>query len=210
MGTAFSYQGRLDQNGQPTPNGLYGLSFALYDLASAGNFLGTNLLVVPVTNGLFTTSLDFGATAFTGDARWLEVGVNTNTVGAIPRYQILLPRTRIAPNGNDVVGIHRCLALGPDGMVAITGSSQGSFGSDFATVVYQQLPPEISITLIPTGVRLRFPGVASHSYQVLRAPAVTGPWSTSATFTAITNGIIEYIDTHAPPGTAFYRTATAP
>ena len=81
VGTAFSYQGRLDQNGQPTLNGLYGLSFALYDLASAGNFLGTNLLVVPVTNGLFTTSLDFGATAFTGDARWLEVGVNTNTVG---------------------------------------------------------------------------------------------------------------------------------
>jgi hypothetical protein len=27
---------------------------------------------------------------------------------------------------------------------------------------------------------------------------------------AVTNGIIEYIDTNAPPGSAFYRTATAP
>ena len=113
-------------------------------------------------------------------------------------------------NGNDVVGSRRCLALGPNGMVAITGSSQGSFGSDFATVVYRENLPAVSIVRVPTGVRLRFPGVAGHSYQVLRAPAVTGPWSTNATLTAATNGLIEHLDTNAPPGSAFYRTATAP
>jgi hypothetical protein len=36
--------------------------------------------------------------------------------------------------------------------------------------------------------------------------SVTGPWSTNATLTAAINGIVEYIDTNGPPGSAFYRT----
>jgi outer membrane protein assembly factor BamB len=105
------------------------------------------------------------------------------------------------------------LALGPNGMVAVTGVSEaapGSFVFDYATVVYWENLPAVSLARVPTGVRLRFPSVAGQSYQVLRAPTVTGPWSTNATFNAVTNGIIEYIDTNAPPGSAFYRTAAAP
>ncbi|HXJ57964.1 MAG TPA: PQQ-binding-like beta-propeller repeat protein [Verrucomicrobiae bacterium] len=105
------------------------------------------------------------------------------------------------------------LALGPNGMVAVTGySDAATFSSvfDYATVVYRENLPAVSIALIPSGVRLRFPGVAGHSYEVLRAPAVTGPWSTNTTSIAITNGVIEYIDTNAPPGSAFYRTAAGP
>src|SRR2546423_1533218 len=79
MGSVFTYQGRLDQNGPPSTNGLYAMRFALYDVASGGSDLGTNLLAVPVTNGLFTAGLDFGVSAFTGSARWLEISVNTNT-----------------------------------------------------------------------------------------------------------------------------------
>ena len=108
------------------------------------------------------------------------------------------------------LGSH-CLALGPNGMVVVTGGySEGNGRIDFETVVYRENLPAVSIALVPTGVRLSFPGVAGHSYQVLRAPAVTGPWSTNATTIAVTNGIIEYIDTNAPPGSAFYRTAAAP
>ena len=33
---------------------------------------------IGVTNGIFTVTLDFGASVFTGPARWLEVGVETN------------------------------------------------------------------------------------------------------------------------------------
>ena len=97
-------------------------------------------------------------------------------------------------------------------MVAITGHPDAASFSvfDYATVVYRENLPAVSIALIPSGVRLRYAGVAGHSYQVLRAPAVTGPWSTNAISIAITNSTIEYIDTIAPAGSAFYRTAAGP
>jgi len=49
-------------------------------------------------------------------------------------------------NGEDIVRSPRSLALGPNGMVAVTGSSDGNFGGDtaydYATVVYREnLPP---------------------------------------------------------------------
>jgi hypothetical protein len=103
------------------------------------------------------------------------------------------------------------LALGPDGLVVVSGGSSdsGSGGSvEYATVVYRETLPAVSIARVPTGVRLRFPGAAGHSYQVLRAPTISGPWSTSATLTAPSNSMIEYVDTNAPPGSAFYRTST--
>jgi uncharacterized delta-60 repeat protein len=116
--------------------------------------------------------------------------------------------------GDDFVGGSHSLALGPSGMVAIAGSSARAAGVnvavDYATVIYREKLPTVSLDRVPTGKRLRFPGVAGHTYHVLRAPALTGPWRTNATLNAITNGLIEYLDTNAPPGSAFYRTATAP
>jgi hypothetical protein len=74
LGTAFTYQGRLDRSGQPF-SGLCNFHFSLWDAASDGSQVGTTVdkpgLVI--SNGLFTTQLDFGASAFSGDARWLEV-----------------------------------------------------------------------------------------------------------------------------------------
>jgi trimeric autotransporter adhesin len=77
--TAFTYQGRLDVSGAPA-EGLYELSVALWDSDSGGNALGGPVTVpnVPVTNGLFTVSLDFGLELFTGAPRWLQLGVRTN------------------------------------------------------------------------------------------------------------------------------------
>ena len=102
-------------------------------------------------------------------------------------------------NGEDSAA---SLALGPNGMVAITGSSSG----DYAAVVYRDDVYPISIALVPAGIRLRFTGVPGHSYNLERAPAVTGPWSTLATPTAPISGLLEYVDTNPSVGTAFYRT----
>jgi hypothetical protein len=94
------------------------------------------------------------------------------------------------------------LALGPNGMVAVTGSSSG----DYATVVYRDDVYPIAIALVPAGVRLRFIGIPGRSYTIERAPAVSGPWTTLNTHTAPASGLLEYLDATPLPGQAFYRT----
>jgi hypothetical protein len=95
-----------------------------------------------------------------------------------------------------------CLALSSDGMVAVTGTSKGGY----ATVVYRDLPA-VSIDLISTGVRLRVTGLLGRSYNIQRAPAVIGPWSTINTQTAPASGLLEYLDTNSPAAATFYRTS---
>jgi hypothetical protein len=74
LGTAFTYQGRL-QDGASPANGAYDFRFTLHDAAVGGAQVGSALRDdVAVAEGLFTLSLDFGA-AFTGSRRWLEVAV---------------------------------------------------------------------------------------------------------------------------------------
>lgn len=95
QGTAFMYQGRLSDNGQPA-NGTYDLTFALYDSTNQpGNMVAgivTNLGTTVVT-GLFNASLDFG-NSFDGTARWVEIGVRTN--GAA-NFVTLSPRQPLTP-----------------------------------------------------------------------------------------------------------------
>ena len=96
QGTAFHYQGRFTDNGSPA-NGAYDLRFVLYDAASAGQQIGPTLplAAVPVTNGLFNVALDFGAGAFNGDARWLELGVRA--AGSLSNFTTLAPRQALLP-----------------------------------------------------------------------------------------------------------------
>jgi hypothetical protein len=93
QGTAFTYQGRLNVSGQPA-NGIYNLTFALFDSSSAGNQVGVTLTnsATAVTNGLFTVTLDYGG-AFNGASRWLQIGVQTNT----EPFAILSPLQPITP-----------------------------------------------------------------------------------------------------------------
>ena len=74
LGSAFTYQGRLQKGGAPF-DGACDMAFRLYDAASAGNELGAITSTVPISGGLFTVNLDFGTGAFTGYARWLGVKV---------------------------------------------------------------------------------------------------------------------------------------
>jgi uncharacterized delta-60 repeat protein len=104
------------------------------------------------------------------------------------------------------------LALGPNGIVVVAGSSAGRpnasgyAGYDYGTVVYQESPPPISIDLVSTGIRIRFTGILGRRYITERAAVVTGPWSTLATTTAPSNGVIEYLDADRPVNASFYRT----
>ena len=77
VGTAFTYQGQLKEQGIPL-NGDVDLWFSLFDVESGGGALDElDVVSVAVVNGLFTVELDFGASVFNGDARWLEVSVRS-------------------------------------------------------------------------------------------------------------------------------------
>src|SRR5580765_8138614 len=93
QGTAFTYQGRLNDGASPA-NGSYDLTFSLWNAASGPVQVGDTLTntATGVTNGAFTVTLDFGAGVFPGANRWLEISVRTNGGGAFtnltPRQQI--------------------------------------------------------------------------------------------------------------------------
>jgi len=77
LGSAFTYQGRLNDHGQ-VAEGVYDFQFKLFDAESGGIQVGVTVIKedIPVTKGLFTISdLDFGSGIFNGEARWLEIGV---------------------------------------------------------------------------------------------------------------------------------------
>src|SRR5262245_54150286 len=68
--SSFTYQGRLTDGGT-SANGNYDLQFALFDSSSGGAQIGSTqtLNTVAVSNGVFTVSLNFGASAFPGASR---------------------------------------------------------------------------------------------------------------------------------------------
>lgn len=101
QGTAFTYQGRLDAGDTPA-SGLYDFTFAVHDDPVENVEIGTLFTnsAVLVSNGQFTTTLDFGLGVFTGGERWLEIGVRTNGVGD---FAVLAPRQAITATPHAIV-----------------------------------------------------------------------------------------------------------
>jgi hypothetical protein len=87
---AFTYQGRLEFNGTPA-TGLYDFMFRLMNAPTNGTAAPVIPInpAVPVTNGLFTTAMDFGAANIDGNNLWLEVNVRSNGNAA---FTALSPR----------------------------------------------------------------------------------------------------------------------
>ena len=94
QGTAFTYQGRLGDTGQPA-NGTYDLTFSLFYASSGGSRVGGPLTnsVIGMTNGIFTVTLDFGGGIFNGSNVWLEIGVRTNGGGNFTTLSLRQPLT---------------------------------------------------------------------------------------------------------------------
>src|ERR1035437_9279037 len=95
QGTAFTYQGRLNNSGSPA-NGSYDLAFRLFATNTTGVAIAAPVTnnATAVTNGLFTTTLDFGAGVFTGGSNWLEIAVSTNGANS---FATLTPRQQVTP-----------------------------------------------------------------------------------------------------------------
>jgi len=95
QGTAFTYQGRLNDVSGPA-NGTYDFGFTLYATNVTGLPVAAPVFAAGtvVSNGLFITTLDFGPGAFTGTSNWLDIEVRTN--GAL-LFAELSPRQMITP-----------------------------------------------------------------------------------------------------------------
>lgn len=93
--SGFTYQGRLNDNGQPA-NGVYDFQFRLYDAETDGAQVPTIPISpgVAVTNGLFTTGMDFGDGVFDGTTYWLEIAVQPHNGSG---FVTLSPRQPITP-----------------------------------------------------------------------------------------------------------------
>ena len=119
QGTAFTYQGRLNNGGSPA-SGSYDFTSTLFNALSGPGQVGTVVtnMATAVSNGLFTVTLDFGAN-FPGADRWLEIGVRTNGVGG---FATLSPRQKLTPTP------YAMTAENLNGTVS-SGGLSGTYGS---------------------------------------------------------------------------------
>lgn len=104
-----------------------------------------------------------------------------------------------------VVGAHLedSSAIGVNGNQSSNGSS-----SSGAAYVFSGLANRPSITITPDGSGgyfIRGNGICGFNYQLQRTTSIPGSWTTNAAITATPPDVIEFHDTNAPIGQAFYR-----
>ena len=168
QGTAFTYQGRLNNNGSPA-TGYYDVQFTLFATNVTGAALAGPVTnpAVAVTNGLFTTTVDFG-NAFTGASNWLELAVSTNGANAFatlaPRQQLTpVPYAIMAANVSGAISLAQLppnlVTNGASG-VHISGTFTGS-GSGLTNLNATQLAGTVPLSDLPPNV------VTNQPYQVI-------------------------------------------
>ena len=120
VGTAFTYQAQLKQGGEPL-NDTADFEFTLWD---DPNSTSPNHLVagpvpvnnVSVSNGLFTTMLDFGEEPWVpNEARWLQIEVRSPSGAG--EFTTLEPRQELAPTPFSLAT--RGICVDADGNVGI-------------------------------------------------------------------------------------------
>jgi hypothetical protein len=140
QGTAFNYQGRLNDNGTPA-NGSYDLSFTLCDAVTNGTAIGTlTNTATGVTNGLFTVMLDFGG-VFNGSNYWLEIAVRANGGGV---FTTLSPRQPMTPTPYAIYSANAGNAT--TATLAVTAVIAGSANSVSATNIVGAVPAAATAT----------------------------------------------------------------
>jgi hypothetical protein len=155
--TAFTYQGDLRSAGQPA-NGLHDLRFRLFDAPSGGTQVGSTQCVdnVSVTDGTFTTTIDFGPQFPTTAARFVEIDVRTNTglnCATATGFTVVSPRQQVtaAPRAQ-AASVASALAA-PDGSPAnaVIVDNNGSVGVNTATPLSRL---HVTAAAVGDGIRL--------------------------------------------------------
>jgi hypothetical protein len=132
--STFTYQGKLTDASIPA-SGIYDFEFALFDAQSGGTQQSTTQTVTAtqVTNGIFTVQLDFGANAFLGAERFIEIRVKRPSD---PSYTPLIPRVRITSAPYAVRSTSAANADNATSATSFSGNLAGDVsGTQGATVV---------------------------------------------------------------------------
>jgi hypothetical protein len=111
------YQGNLRGSGGVRVDGSFDLTFTLFDSSNVpGSVIAGPLTnaATAVSNGLFSVTLDFGASPFNGSPCWLEMGVRTNGRGA---FTILAPRQLITSTPYAVQALNAGNAVNYSGII---------------------------------------------------------------------------------------------
>jgi hypothetical protein len=126
LGTAFTYQGRLTDVSGPV-NDICDFTFGLYNSATEGTRIRTESVTgVQVSQGLFTVQLDYGADAFNGYPRWLEISVDCGN-----GVTKLSPRQPVTPAPYALYAVEACSGGGGGEGWALTGNSGTAPGTNF-------------------------------------------------------------------------------
>ena len=152
-------------------NGLYDFKFALSNAPSGGSQVGTttNQTTLGVTNGLFTTTLDFGA-VFTGNPAWLAISVQSNGLGS---YVALTPLQELTPTPYALFA-EGANAGGLSGTIAAANIANGAITANQLAAgigVWTQSGDNIFYNIGNVGVGINTPG---SSLEVLGSGAGGG------------------------------------
>jgi hypothetical protein len=170
MGTAWTYQGRLmDANGPA--DGQYDFEFKLFQDPVLNSFqVGPTIDIndLDVIDGYFTVLLDFGDKAFTGNARWLEIGVRPGD--SENRVTILSPRYEVTPTPYAIYAENS----GNDNDWLVSDSNMFSIPTGYigigTTTPISKL--EVVSTENAHGIRSTVPYIAVYGHRT----GVTGTW----------------------------------
>src|SRR5712691_8020754 len=145
QGTAFTYQGKLTDAGNPA-NGNYDMQFRLFDDVSGGSQQGDTITnsSVGVSDGIFIVQLDFGASVFDGSPRYLEIGVRP--AGSPDPYVVLSPCQTLASSPD---AIRTLSATAADSLSAACVGCVTS--SQIQSVQGAQVSGEIPVASVPAG-----------------------------------------------------------
>lgn len=168
--TAFTYQGRLNDQGGPA-NGRYDLRFAIYDAMTNGVQQGSTITnaATLVSNGVFTVTLNFG-NQFNGADRWLDISVRTNGAGA---FALLSPRQAITATPYAV------RAAGAATAVSVSGSFSGDVTSTQAATVVSTVGG-VSAANVASGANAANAATAANTPNTIVKRDASGNFSASA------------------------------
>lgn len=222
--TLHSFAGMPSDGDTPSANLIEGLDGRLYGTSSYGGpFFSSGTVFTLARDGTAYSILhSFGGA---GDDAGVPLGglVEAND-GAL--YGTTTGRAagtifRLRKDGSGYSIIYRFQTQLPSGFGPAAGFIQAADGKLYGTT-YQggqfnrgtifsfELSVRLALELLDAGAHTHFSGFPSATYELLRAPAVIGPWESIGSQVAPASGALDFIDPEPLPGIGFYRAHLVP